>query len=222
MHNNISFRYDKHLRVKYTKGKREDKLLISNIILSLLLGDQNEASVMPKFGYLPEKIGQFNQIVQEAHQFSSEVAKEHGDKTVIYARFKNLFETAKQDFKYLQKAAGLALRNLPKKMDDLCLKSKRGNSIADIFIYQEFFYSLALSDEEILAALALYGYPKERLSKFYASLLECKEAYKAYTTQHSAAVEATRIRDLKIKELDSWMYEYFTMAKIASATIATI
>jgi len=35
-------------------------------------------------------------------------------------------------------------------------------------------------------------------------------------------VEATRIRDLKIKELDSWMYEYFTMAKIASATVGSL
>jgi len=214
---NSSVKYNKSYRIKYTQGKIAIKLDIAQQVLFHLNNNHGVQVAMQPLGYQQQKIAAFNQVYQKALTANSEIAVKYGDKVGAYEDFTKAFAQVKKDFQILLKIAKIALRDYPQKMDNLQLKTKKGRSIADIFTYLEHFYSLTLKDDEILALLAQYSYSFERISGFYSAFLDTREAYQKYCLADAASIEATRVRDLCIKELDQWMYEYFSLSKIADA-----
>jgi len=214
---NSSIKYKKIRRSKYTQGSIAIKLDVAQEVLFHLNNNQGVQIAMQPLGYQLQKIAAFNQVYQKTLTANSEIAVKHGDKVGAYEDFRKEFAQVKKDFQFLLKIAKIALRDYPQKMDNLQLKAKKGRSIADIFTYLEHFYSITLKDAEILALLAQYSYSFERISGFYTAFLATREAYKKYCVANAAAVEATRVRDLYIKELDQWMFEYFSLSKIADA-----
>jgi len=214
---NSSVKYKKSRRHKYTQGKIADKLDITNEVLFHLLNNLGVQIAMLPYGYHQEKITALNQIYEKTRDAHSLVTAKYGEKIGAYEDFSKEFAQTKKDFQYLVKIAKIALRDYPQKMDNLQLKGKKGRSIADIFTYLEHFYTITLKDSEILQLLAQFSYLPERIEGFYNAFLSTREAYKTYCMQNSAAVEATRMRDMYILELDKWMYEYFALSKIAAA-----
>jgi hypothetical protein len=209
----------KFARDKYILGNISDKVFLAERITADLNNNPDIQNIMIRVGYLPEKIARFSSVYNIAVENIIIQQKKQSDRDRSYDVFKKLYDASKKDFSYLIKIAKIALADEPKKCDSLQLAQKRGRSIADNFTYMDLFYSIILNDSQIIELVSAYGYHFERINKFYADYLKTRETYKNYRLEFSEAVESTRIRDLKIKELDSWVYEYFKLIKIAEGTM---
>jgi len=46
---------------------------------------------------------------------------------------------------------------------------------------------------------------------------KAQAAYIAYGEENSDSIESTRVRDEKLAEFDEWMFDYYTLEKVAYA-----
>lgn len=200
---------------KYKTGSDSDKLFISEKIIYGLKNTISVQEIMKLVGYHEQKIAVFSGVYESALALYINHQKRQSDKLISHDNFIKLYDAVKNDFRFMLKVAKLALKNQPHKADKLQLSAKYGKSIADVFTSMEVFYTKTLEDSEIIDAFSAFGYHAERINGLYKNFKLCFENYKKYGTDHAEAVESTRVKNLKIKELDGWVLEYFTLVKVA-------
>jgi len=207
----------KHNSSKYYYANLSVKKHLVEVILMNLTEVKGIKEPMEVFGYTSSKTAQFRSIYQESCELDIQKNAQYGHKAGAAASFRKNWAKACEELRYLVKIAKIVLRTEPQKMDKLKLNSKTGRKIADILTYMELFYTQCFEDEQILLRLSGCGYNLERLTECRESYLAARTSYTHYCTATSEATEATRLRDLKVAELDRWVSEYNSFFKIATA-----
>jgi len=77
------------------------------------------------------------------------------------------------------------------------------------------FYNLVLNEVEFLESIARFGITSESLMQDKSDLETLKTLRNEALSERGEAQEATRLRDLKMDELQDYCYELRTIAKIA-------
>jgi hypothetical protein len=172
---------------------------------------------MHEFSYSDEKIDRFHTTYTVALETHTSQQKEFGDKTGAYADFEKLFSLAKEEYGTLRKLAKIALKNNPQMLDQLGLNKNKVKDIAGIFSEMQRFYDIALKEREIIEALSQFSYSEKKINQCRESFVAAGDAQIVYYKENSEAVEATRVRDAKMADLDVWMGEFYAICKIALA-----
>jgi len=207
----------RNLRGKYYAANIAEKIIYAQRATESLNQNPEVRQIMARVGYTDSKIEEFTRVYDAAATAHVKQQKEAGDKTGAYARFEQQFSLAKEEFNLLRKTAKVAFKNSPTYYDRLKLSGKRGVSTGSIFIEIDNFYLVALGDQEILDILASFGYSIRRMKDCHNSYLDTRSAYNDYIKENTQSVEATKERDEKMEILDGWMYDYYSLAKVAYA-----
>jgi hypothetical protein len=79
------------------------------------------------------------------------------------------------------------------------------------------FYANILKDPELLAAMAKFGYPEEKLQEEYEMVKEVIEKQLQQKKEKGESEQATRFRDQKLDELADFVSDLRGIAKVALA-----
>lgn len=181
-----------------------------------LLTNREIRRILEQYSYTEEKINRFVAAYDAAVAAQSRQQKEFGDKVGAYDDFEKIFIKAKENFSAIRKIAKVALRNHSQKANQIGLYQKGSKSIPVIFHTMQEFYD-NINDPEILSIMAEYGYNADRIANNRADFIKSRDAYNLFVREDSEAVDATKIRDIKMAALDDWMMDYYAIAKVALA-----
>ena len=207
----------KSRKMEYYESSPVKKLFYSERETSRLNNNPTTRKIMAPYGYDSEKIAGFTAAHQAAAQAQVLQTKEASEKVGAYASFEKQFSVAKGQIYYLAKVAKIAFRNNEHVLDILHISRKKGRTISQILDYMDNFYQQVFADQEIIKVLTKYNYPESTLTQFQDEYRKSRFAYNELNKESGDAVQATRVRDKKIAELDDWMYEYYGFLKIAYA-----
>ena len=199
----------------YSNGTIADRLVLSERATYELNHNPQIQAMMLPFGYTSEKIARFTEIQKAATEAQTTQQIEYGEKTGTYDKFEKKFKIAKIEMSSLVKVAKVAFKNDQMFSDKLNLYGKKNGKTNDILAYMESFYDAILRERDIVEALTVYGYNQARILSCRETYYEAREAYNIYKSENAEAMESTRIRDEKMAELNEWMYDYFSLSKVA-------
>jgi len=202
-------------RTNYYNGSNADRLVFAQRVTDGLLNNQRIINTMQPYGYDQHKRNHFAALYRAAAEAHTQQLKEFGEKTGANKLFDPAFTKAKTELSSLVKVAKIALKNHQPLYDKLGLGCKKGGSIADIFTYMQRFYETLLNDETIITLLTAYSYSRARIENCQSLYIKSRDLYNAYCTENAESMNATRIRDEKMAELNEWMYDYYALAKVA-------
>lgn len=202
-------------RTNYYNGSIADRLVFSQRVTYGLLNNPQIISTMQPYGYDQYKRNHFASLYSAAADAHTRQQKEFGEKTGANKLFEPAFTKAKIELSNLVKVAKIALKYHQPLYDKLGLSGKKGGSIADIFTYMQRFYENLLNDEAIISLLTAYSYNRAKLENCRNLYITSRDLYNAYCIENAESMNATRIRDEKMAELNEWMYDYYALAKVA-------
>jgi len=207
----------KSKKTAYYSATIAKKLLLAERETASLQNNPTTIKIMQPFGYTPEKIAEFTRIYQETARAQIMQTKEIGEKVGAYAEFESLFTIAKNQIHYLAKIAKIAFRNDEHALSTLHLNSRKPRKQAEILDFMNNFYQQALMEKKITAVLANYNYPAETLRSYQEHYLKTHARYNDLNKESADATMATKTRDDLLAVLDEWMYEFYSIAKVAYA-----
>jgi len=202
-------------KLKYYSATISGKVFISGQVVDDLTKDPNTRAMMLPFGYNNEKIVKLADLHKDLSSLQSDQQIEYAEKTAAYQDFEKLFSLAKLELSFLIKIIKVALKNDLLRKEILGINFKKGDSIDSIFNYMDKFYDGIDKNDGILPQLAFYGYNENRVNACRNAYLTAKSAYYQYNRENKEAIDATRLRDAKLAEMDECMYDYFSLYKVA-------
>lgn len=165
--------------------------------------------------YDREKIAIFSEIqANTADAFSKQIV-EAGEKSGYYDLFDKAFSIAKIEFSCLVRVAKVAFKNDSIRCETLRLYEKKHGKNGVVLEFMDNFYKALLNDREAINILTKYGYSEQSIIESRKKFVEANIAYSVYQKENAESIEATRIRDEKMAELDEWMYDYYALLKVA-------
>jgi hypothetical protein len=172
-------------------------------------------SYLQEYGYTPEKLQQGKSLYETAFNLQQQQRREYGEQIAATETFNQLWQTAQASYMKCVKIARIAFKNNPGIATELDLNGIRKRTISGWLLQAQQFYNNALSNGEILAALAEYGINEEKLKTCLAETEAVAQANLAQEKEKGEAQNATQVRDKAIDELDAWLSDFIAIAKIA-------
>jgi len=79
----------------------------------------------------------------------------------------------------------------------------------------EKFYTEISADPELLSKLARLKISEEEINDCLAMIVDLETSRAIYLTEKGDSQNSTKIKDIAIAKMNNWMYEFFTVARIA-------
>lgn len=203
------------IKTKYYLASVESKLQMSDKELHYLKNNPTTIRLMSAYGYDAQKIAAFNAVNEEAR--AANHLKHNGfvDKVVANSEFKKQFAGIKKQIAYLIRIARVVFEQEAEILNLLQLNGRQKRSVLEQLDFMDHFYQHLLTQPALAERLAVFGYPPATLLVYQEEYRAARTAFNNLSRDSVDAKEATRVRNQKMAELDKWMREYYTFAKIA-------
>lgn len=124
------------------------------------------------------------------------------------------WQTARKAYMRNVKLARVVFRDDLQILQELNLLGRRKQSFSGGKTQAEHFYTTALANPDCLTALAKLGITQEKLETDQALLGVVDATRAAQTKEMGEAQEATAARDAALDELEAWVSDFITVARI--------
>jgi hypothetical protein len=197
----------KHTQADFLQGART---LIENAI-----GIPEIAAVLAGYGYTQDRLMVGRRLWAEADSAAKKQALDSGSKTGSTMERDRAWEKANAAYAKALKVARVAFGDDARAIGALKLYGPRRQSLAGWLDQALTFYTNISVDSSLAAVLGRYGYDQARIAA-EAALVEAVRAKAQEKTAGSGAAQAsTASRDRKMRELDAWVSELRTIARVA-------
>lgn len=200
---------------KYIHSPLSYKLQSANLALFCISNTENIRSGLLLYGYDTQKFAEFKLKYEETVKYQSLCQKKIGDRGEVYFDFLKLFEIAKKTFTDTVKITKIAIKKDPVKLSQLGVSSRARRDYAGVFHNMQNFYNNMLKSEEIMQAMSVFGYSVEKINGLRDAFIAVRTAYSNYLEADSAYRATVALKNQKAAELDRFMLDLFTVAKIA-------
>lgn len=136
---------------------------------------------------------------------------------MIHSQLYDLWETADRQYKKTLKIARIAFQDHPKADKAVVLFGRRKESLSGWLAQAQTFYANILKDNDLLDALAQYGYTAEKLQQESDLLNQIAQKNQQQKKEMGESQASTQARDEKIDELAKWVSNLRAVAKVALA-----
>lgn len=169
------------------------------------------------YKYGPERMETGEQSYTVAREFSLKQIAEYGDKHAATAKVKECRAEASIVYYKTFKVAKIAFRDDSGAQTALGLNGRRKQSLAGCLPQARCLFVNILESEHHINKMAYFGYDQEKLESEYALVKALEEAILEQKVETGQAQNATKERDAKVDEMDRWMADFKSIAKIALA-----
>jgi len=193
----------------------QNLLLQAQTAIDNALTDDEVKGFLSVFGYDETALNSGKTLLDEAGRLNQQQLKEYGDQYSATQEFSAKWETAKSDYTRFTKIARVAVKNDAAAYQKLGLSGPRRQSFSGLSAQMDQFYTNALADPAILAAIGRFGVTQDKLSAGKQNSDAAKAASAAQQNEKGEAQQATLARDQAVDTLEDWLSDFTVIARIA-------
>lgn len=184
--------------------------------LFLNLSKENEISTeLSEYGYNEDKINVGKKLFEKARQEYDKNKKETAEENTSYALFKKKFDEVTKIYSTDRKKAKIIFKEEEDKLKKLSLKGTSSKNIANLVVKMRLLYQNLDTDESLLNAVKILKVTPENVKKQLTEITEAERLYANYLQEKGESQQATKDKDKAFADLEKWVKELYTIAKIA-------
>ena len=172
------------------------------------------AAALNTYGFTQERLQEGRTLYEAALASNSTKQQQYGNQYDSTAKLNEQLDTLADTYTKHLKIARIAITQ-PGQAQALSLLGPRKRPFAARLAQIKQFYTNALSNPDILAALAKYNITKKILEDTQTDIAAVETTSATREQLKGAAQAATQTRNEHLKQLETWMKEFRTIAKIA-------
>ena len=173
------------------------------------------SDLLGPLSYNTEKLTVGKVITQEVQSLYNTQQKEYGDSYNATKEYQEQWVLLLEEYRDFRIIAKIVFKNNPGALKELGLHELVKRRKGELQTQISATLHNALSNDEFLNALAPYSYTTMRISGILELLLAIPDLKKSRVAEQSEAQSATRARDSRIDDLDEWMFDFLTIARVA-------
>ncbi|MRJ10510.1 hypothetical protein EDL98_05370 [Ornithobacterium rhinotracheale] len=173
------------------------------------------AQIMAEYGYDTETIKKGKQLYDKALNLYQENQREGQEETIAYAEFKKKIDALLAVYSTHRKKARLIYKEQPETLAVLRLKGRVPYALASMLDNISVFYQTLKDKENLRTPLKRVKIEEDQLDEQLKALAETQKAYALYTQEKGENQQATKDKNNALQEIDKWVREFFSYAKIA-------
>jgi len=173
------------------------------------------ASTIATYGYTTEVIAEGKSLLEEtltAYNFNK---KENNETREARADFDEKCLQMNNTYSKHRKLARVVFRNDILNWQKLELKGRVPKSYVNWLASLKIFYSEIVADENIQTKLSRLKFTKEEAENCLVAITDIENTRTTYLREIGESQEATQSKDAAFANLDSWMQDFYAVAKIA-------
>ena len=188
---------------------RRHRILVNNGTNDPVIADR-----MATVGYTPEKMQEAQTLLEEAEEAAQLNKTEQGEYREALEERQNA-KTAFHDA-YIRdlQFARIALRNQPETLRKIDASGSRERGQAKYLEQAGNFYNSIAADENLLAALSVFGFTAEKVNDQLAAVNTLYELMEKIEREEGDAQHQITVRDQKLDAFDDWSGTYKQVARL--------
>ena len=190
-------------------------LLKAKIAIENGMSNAEIAGIMKEFGYTSEKMAEGNTLLIKANELNIKQKKEYGEQYAATDAVNNRYNQINTSYMKHIKLARLVFKDERDKFKGLELSGERKRSLSGWISQAKQFYTGMLSEEGNITGISKYGITKEKLEAGLTAVEELESLKVKQEKESGEAQQATVERDNCFDELNEWIGEFRTVARIA-------
>ena len=199
----------------YLNQRIDQRLLAVQLAVENTLSDQELSAELALFGYDEAKLNVGKSLYEEAQALVNQQKAQYGEQYEATQALHQAKEKADKAYMRTLKVARIALRGNVQAHTALMLGGVRKLSLAGWLAQAQAFYANLLADPNFMAQMANFAYDQAKLEAEQALVLAVLQADQVQQKQMGQARQATKIRDAKLDEMDAWMVDFISIARVA-------
>lgn len=192
-----------------------DRLTAAQVALDNTQTDPILQEALGALGYSAERLQEGEGLLARAREAHETMTVEYGDQYDATDAMKRAYETANSTYMRHLKIARVALQDERGIAQKLGLNGRRKSTLSDWVEQARPFYDNALSSTEVQTALGRFGITAEQLESGRSQIEAVAAANAVQEREKGEAQDATKRRDASVDDLDAWMSDFRTIARIA-------
>jgi hypothetical protein len=201
--------------VPRTRLKIENRLTEAQVAIANVLASPDLQDALAMYGYTAERIA-------EGETLCGAAKERYQHKITAYGGLRSAFDAlgaaerqAQEIYTRHIKIARVALEDDRGALQALHLAGRRKLSRAGWLVQARHFYAAALADQAIVRKLAEFSITPRMLEEGARQVETVADRHAAQRQQRGVAQDATRARNAALAELDNWMSDFKTIARVA-------
>ncbi|MFK8265901.1 hypothetical protein [Capnocytophaga cynodegmi] len=170
---------------------------------------------MAEYGYGEEEIAQGKALYDKAIQLHQTNLKETKEETESYADFDQKFNSVLSIFMKDRKKGKIVFKDQDAHLRTLRLKALPSKSIASLMEEMKNFYNVLDQDETLRQAISRLKVDEAHIKSQLGGIVQAEKAYAVYQNEKGETQQATKNKDAAFSELEKWVRELYSVAKIA-------
>lgn len=175
------------------------------------------AAALAVYGYGADRFITGSALLSTAESLEAVQKKEYGEQYKATEALRAAWDAADKVYSTHRKLTKLALRDDKKMLATMLADQAKARTLSAWLKQAMVFYENALSQPEVLAALAIYNITAEMLTAGQTAVLAIVPLEAAQEREKMDAQKATKSRNAALDELDYWYTEFRDLARIALA-----
>lgn len=173
------------------------------------------ASTMAEFGYDEAMINEGKILLTKTREAFDFNKKEDDETTESYSNFATLKKILTKSYTLHRKKAKVIFKNEPTTLSKLALTGSLPTSYINWLETVKKFYAVASTDTTIQSKLLRLKITPEEITNAFGFIANLEETRAIYLREKRESQDATKIKDKAFAAIDTWMSEFYAVARIA-------
>lgn len=173
------------------------------------------ASTMSEYGYDPSKVAEGKALYETTRQSFDSNQTETDEAAAAYALFEAKKDQLDSTYTAHRKKAKVVFRDDSTTADKLEISGIMPVAYVKWLETIRKFYKISIADTVIQTNLSRLKITPDDLNAAQALIPEVESLRSAYLKEKGESQDATTVKDTAFAKLDSWMSEFYAVAKIA-------
>ena len=195
----------------------DSKLLFAQNAITNALNNEPIKASLAEFGYDEPRLKTGMALYEKVAELQDNHTKEYGEQYAATDALNLAKAGANKLYIDYVKVARIALKGNRSADESLQLTGPRKESLSGWMKQAKAFYANALSSDTILAALANFGITREKLKAGQEWVIKVEDSYNKQLKEKGEAQAATKLRDEAFDNLQEWIADFTSIARIALA-----
>lgn len=173
------------------------------------------ASTMAEFGYDEAIINEGKILLTKTREAFDFNKKEDDETTESYSNFATSKEILTKSYTLHRKKAKVIFKNEPTTLSKLALTGSLPTAYINWLETVKKFYAVASTDTTIQSKLLRLKVTPEEITNAFGFISNLEETRAIYLREKGESQDATKIKDKAFAAIDTWMSEFYAVARIA-------
>ncbi|MBI9064321.1 MAG: hypothetical protein JEZ14_20215 [Marinilabiliaceae bacterium] len=173
------------------------------------------ATSMAEMGYDAPTIATGKSLYNDARQVFKRNKVEDDETKAAYQQFDRTRKALTELYRLHRKKAKIVFKNEPLILNKLAIDKGLPKSYVNWVEVVLKFYNELTADEALRTLMARLKVPDEEIAEGANYVLQLKDDRANYRREVGESEEVTKLKDAAMAEIDSWMSEFYAVARIA-------